>query len=451
MNPTAPTWLLDALGDKPRSSQHIAGPKSDKFMWEDASQNSEAIDQIVKETKEWPTFQNLLQDVFNAYYKLDPQLRDEHQVDDKYKGNRPYVERILEEDATQQTRAFTRLDELASAVATLETGRILAEEIRQNRELEKNMRNGVEPPPQTQGQLNKAIRHAVKAGSEMAQDVQEQTISWGLDGAELSRVPLGQRVELARQLLSPRFKKLAAQIGRMRNLARSRQGGSLRHLRDEYHSITLGDHIGRLLPVELAALADPLRKLDFGRRLMERKLLEYEVRPIQREGKGPIICLIDGSGSMSGTRIEWASAVALALADTARRQKRGFAAAFFNTEILAEFRFERGKAPPEEILRLATAGASGGTDYEKPLSWALDVQAESRFRHADIVMVSDGECRVSDDFHSRLTAVKKDRSLRIMSILIGGVPEELLRWSDRVWTVTAPDDDAAGELFAELV
>ena len=451
MPETSLDWLGDAIGQKPQSSQHIAGPKSDRFMWEEASEGSEAIREIVEGTKEWPAFQNLLQDTFNAYYKLQPELRDEHQVDGKYKGNRPYVERLLEEDATQQTRAYTQLDELASAVATLETGKVLAEEVRKNQQLNENMKNGTEPPPQAQGQLNKALRRAVKAGMDQAQDVQEQMISWGLDGSGLQQMPLGERIELARQLLSPRFKKIAALIGRMRNLARSKQGGSLKHLRDEYHSITMGDDLGRILPVELAALSDPLRRLDFGRRLMEHKLLEYEVRPVQREGKGPVICLIDASGSMSGAKMEWASAVGLALMDSARRQKRDFAAIYFDTQILAEFRFERGKAPPEEIFRFATVGANGGTNYEVPLSWALEVQGESKYRNADIVMISDGECAVDEEFYKRLMTAKKERGLCIMSILIGGMPQELTRWSDRVWAVTAPDDEAAGEMFAELV
>ncbi len=451
MAETSLDWLGDAIGQKPQSTQHIAGPKSDRFMWEEASEGSTAIHELVEQTKEWPAFSNLLQDTFNTYYKIEPELREEHQVDGKYKGNRPYVERLLEEDATQQTRAYTQLDELASAVAALETGRVLAEEVRKNKQLEQNMKDGTEPPPQAQGQLNKALRRAVKAGMEQAQDVQEQMISWGLDGSGLQQVPLGERIELARQIMSPRFKRIALLIGRLRNLARSRQGGSLKHLRDEYHSITLGDDLGRVLPVELASLTHPLRKLDFGRRLVERKLLEYEVRPIQREGKGPVICLIDASGSMSGSPIEWASAVGLALMDTARRQKRDFAAVFFDTQILAEFRFERGKAPAEEIFRFATVGANGGTNYEVPLSWALDVQGESKFRHADIVMISDGECMVPDEFYNRLMAAKKERGLRIMSILIGGVPQELTRWSDRVWAVTQPDDEAAGEMFAELV
>jgi hypothetical protein len=38
----------------------------------------------------------------------------------------------------------------------------------------------------------------------------------------------------------------------------------------------------------------------------------------------------------------------------------------------------------------------------------------------------------------------------VFSFLIGGTPETLTTFSDRVWTLAAPDDDAAGAMFAEL-
>ncbi|EQD70461.1 hypothetical protein B1B_04992, partial [mine drainage metagenome] len=130
---TAPNWLGDALGDRPQSTQHIEGPRADRFAWEEATEGSEAIRGLVEQTKQWPAFSSLLQDTFNAYYKIEPTLREEHQVAASHKGNRSYVERLLEEDATQQTRAFTQLDELAAAVATLETGKVLSEEIAKNK------------------------------------------------------------------------------------------------------------------------------------------------------------------------------------------------------------------------------------------------------------------------------------------------------------------------------
>lgn len=84
------------------------------------------------------------------------------------------------------------------------------------------------------------------------------------------------------------------------------------------------------------------------------------------------------------------SAVGLALMDTARRQKRDFAAVFFNGEVVSEFRFEKGKAPPAEILRFAQVCAGGGTDFEPPLAWALSQLETARFQNADITVITDG-------------------------------------------------------------
>ena len=51
--------LGDALGDKSQSTQHIAGPKSGRPMWETAAEGSESINSLAEQTKQWPAFWNL--------------------------------------------------------------------------------------------------------------------------------------------------------------------------------------------------------------------------------------------------------------------------------------------------------------------------------------------------------------------------------------------------------
>lgn len=446
------SWITQTLDGAPQSPQHIDGPRSDRLAWEEIRDQSEAVQQLMTDQQHYPGFGALMQDVFSAFYKPQPTLRPEALVDKTTAANRPWVEQILQEPATQETRSQTQLDELASAVAALGAGEKLAEQIGENPELDQSMRQNTPPPPQVQGALAKAARRAMKAAGDEAQEMQSQLLSWGLDGPALQTMPLGERLTMARNLMQPKFRQIANLIGRLRNLARSRQGGALRHLRDELYRITQGNDLSRVLPVELAALSDPVRALDFGRRFLEGHLAQYDVRPIRREGRGPILCAIDSSRSMQGAPMEWAAAVGLGLMDTARRQKRDFAAVFFNGELVAEFVFPKGKASPQDILRFAQVGANGGTAFEPPLSWAMQQLDTQRFKNADITFITDGVSRVNDDFYRDLMAKKRAWGFRIFSILIGGVGEELLNWSDRVWALTgSPDDNAAGDVFAELV
>ncbi|PSR26831.1 MAG: hypothetical protein C7B46_19750 [Sulfobacillus benefaciens] len=445
-------WIHAALEGAPRSPHHVDGPRSDRFAWEEATQGSQAIQNLVQSQKKYPAFPALLQDVFNTFYKLNPALRAPELVDPASAANRPYVEQILQDTATQQTRTQTVLDELASAVATLSAGQKLAEQIAENPDLDQAMQQQTPPPPATQGALAKAARRAMQAAGDTAQDLQSQLISWGLDPAQLQTMPLGERLAMAHDLLQPKFRQVADLIGRLRNLARARQGGALRHLRDEYYRVTQGNDLSRVLPVELSALQDPLRQLDFGRRLLEGQLAQYDVKPVQRHGRGPILCAIDCSGSMQGASMEWASAVGLALMDTARRQKRDFGAVFFNGDLQAEFIFPKGQASPQDILRFAQVGATGGTKFEPPLRWALAQLESARFKNADITVITDGECRLSDTFLQDFLAAKRTWGFRVFSILIGGAEEGIRPWSDRIWALAgAPDDAAAGEVFAELV
>jgi len=447
------SWVTETLEGAPLSPQHIDGHRSDRFAWEDAVEHSSVIQQLIQDHPSWKAFPALLQDAFQVFYKPQPELRPEASVDPRSAPNRPYVEQMLDEPTTHTARTQTQFDELASAVATIVAGQKLAEQIAQQPDLNEAMEQQTPLPPNLQGALAKATRRAVQAAGDEAQNLQSQLLQWGLDAAALQTMPLGDRLTMARDLMHPKFRRLSELIGRLRNLARARQGGALRHLRDEYYQVTQGNDLSRVLPIELAALTDSTRTLDFGRRFLEGQLAQYDVRPIQRNGRGPILCAIDCSYSMNeDAKMEWASAVGLALMDTARRQKRDFGAVFFNTTIAAEFLFPKGKALPSDILRFAQVGADGGTDFASPLQWAMDQLETARFKNADITLITDGIDRVSEDFLDTLQARKRAWGFRIFSIVIGGTSEELLKWSDRVWALSGQlDDEAAGELFADLV
>ena len=195
-----------------------------------------------------------------------------------------------------------------------------------------------------------------------------------------------------------------------------------------------------------------LRRLDFYRRYTEAQLLEYELRAEERKGRGPMVVLVDCSGSMSGQPLDWAVAVALGLADTAARQRRWTTVVFFDTRILAEVEFAPGEKDAHKIVQVATVGVAGGTDYEPALARAREkIASATQYRQADVVMITDGVCRVGDEFLAEFLEAKRRLEFRVWSVLVGQDPYgELKRWSDRVWTVGRLTDEVAGDVFEEV-
>lgn len=463
--------LLGVLPHQFMKTNNIEQDRYDARLYRDLLEASPELGNLAGQgPATWPA---LLQDIWAGFYKAGPELVPEEQVETAHRTNRPFVERFLEDQTTAEARLTTVLDELSAGLATLATGRKLLEEIKERPELKQALEQAEEALQtgedgneemaagfiaqaqqalqQAAREVRRAVRVAAEAGQEKAQELQQALAGWGLEPGDLQRVPLGERLKLAERLTGPRLKRLADLVGRFRNLARARQKEKLKKERDEIHGITIGADLGRVLPAELAMLKNPLRRMDFYRRYTEKQLLQYELRAKEKLGRGPVICLIDASGSMAGAPMDWAIAVALGLLDTATRQRRRTAVIFFDTRVLAEYEFAPGERDIEKIIAIATTGTAGGTDYEPALERARKLILESKYEKADIVMVTDGICRVSENFLEDFLLNKKLYNFRTWSVLIGyGSAEELKRWSDQVWSVRQPTDEVAGEVFEQV-
>jgi uncharacterized protein with von Willebrand factor type A (vWA) domain len=255
--------------------------------------------------------------------------------------------------------------------------------------------------------------------------------------------------------------RLLEMVGRMRNLARKSARDSVRQRTDEVHSVKTSGELPRLLPSELAALASdiPERRLEAEARLLTGGSLSWSLKGREKEKRGPVIAMIDSSGSMEGHPMEWATAVGLGAVDLAAGRgglpKRSSALVHFNGRVVSEVSFAPGERDPKKLLCAATVGASGGTAYEPPLERALEIAAESDYDGADLVLVTDELCRLGDPFVRRFLGEKERRRMRLYSVLIGARSSgELERYSDAVWTLGdlagGYPDDVAAELFGSL-
>ena len=73
----------------------------------------------------------------------------------------------------------------------------------------------------------------------------------------------------------------------------------------------------------------------------------------------------------------------------------------------------------EGLQGLVRAGVGGGTDYEAAFRAALEViAAERELRRADVVMVTDGECQVSESFLAWVDGEKRARDTRFVGVVV---------------------------------
>jgi uncharacterized protein with von Willebrand factor type A (vWA) domain len=266
-----------------------------------------------------------------------------------------------------------------------------------------------------QGGLSSGLADAMEKAANEAEATGEGGRAFGLHGGELQRLPAQKRIELAKKLNTPRFKKIADLFGAMKNLLFTEQSRKTIHSNEEIYDVGIGSDLARVLPQEILNLRPGPTRLDFLRRLTEGKLLQYEMSGTEKLGKGAIIFIEDGSGSMKGEREMWAKAIMLALLNFAKVQKRAFHLIHFgSTGQMYEMSFEKPESFTfDRIIQAAEIFFNGGTEYTGPMRKALNLlEAEHKTTgkvSADIVFASDGECYVQpafmEDFLKRMDAI----------------------------------------------
>ena len=287
----------------------------------------------------------------------------------------------------------------------------------------------------------------------------EESQSWSTGLGAGGRSSPGRQVELGRRLATnPKLRKLARLVGRMREQAFALRKRSFERTSEELFEVRLGKDLERLLPPELVALHHPLLRRDFARRLVEGRLLSYALRGVDEHGRGPMIVCLDGSSSMAGEKEIWSKAVALTLLEIARRQRRLFRFICFSSADTPLFTLdlnprERYEVQEDRALDVAEYFPGGGTDFETPLTAALDCLKAARYRRGDVVLITDGECQISPEWRERFQAEKVRLGFSVYSVLVDVGPSSagtLAEISDRVMAVSTLTDDAARDLFLRL-
>ena len=201
----------------------------------------------------------------------------------------------------------------------------------------------------------------------------------------------------------------------------------------EVHGTHLSNDVMRLLPSELVNLEDDTLETLFYARLLESNLQTYELAGtthITREDvektpvtttTGPVVALLDTSGSMQGQPLLKARALLLAIAGMLQKEQRSLHVVLFGSAgQLREFAMD-GANQSGELLAFLRQGFGGGTDFETPLKRAFAIiQQQTTYQRADVLMISDGDCSLSDTFTQTVRTQKIALDCLIYSVLCNG-------------------------------
>ena len=232
--------------------------------------------------------------------------------------------------------------------------------------------------------------------------------------------------------------------------------------REQIVGVEYGNDLQRVIFSELGTLADPNTEDVFFRKFIDKELMQYEMGGKEPVGRGPIVILIDESGSMSGARNELARAICVAMVQIARKENRKISVIGFNARITTIHSFHSGICQlgirgndceqidyGNAITDLATRFAGGGTKFDPAIKKALDSGVEED--RADLIMLTDGCANIDVNVLSRLDKAKEN-GLRVFSILFNShLTESIKKLSTQVISLKEMTIEAAEEGCANIM
>jgi len=271
------------------------------------------------------------------------------------------------------------------------------------------------------------MRDAVQLTEDLA------AMGWGSGAGIFVRLVMEDRV---RAETIQAVRKVAGWFGRLRELwtvakARVPRRGP------RISGTTRGDDLLRMLPQEHLRLSDPelawLWALDFARR----RLLQYRRTGAQHHaGHGPVIVLVDESGSMSGEPVMYAKAFAFLLRAQAKAEGRACHLISFSS-YPRDLHELPDNATAAEAAEWAARFIGGGTDWVPPLERACQLLRDTQYRRADLVMLTDGICRIPPDRAESIRGTLASHEARLFCFLFGsGNPQPLRPLATGIWKVT---------------
>ena len=276
--------------------------------------------------------------------------------------------------------------------------------------------------------LRRSVRRGMSSGVGQMAAMAQTMASWGEDFSSVQHLPIEERMALAERIRKlPKLSEFAEMVGRMKQIANDARLQPSAKQAEELANVTVGSRLQDVIPSERILMLEPDLEMLMLYKMSQEMLLINEYAGVQPAGKGPMIVLVDVSGSTMGSPEQWAKGFVLATLDMCKREERDAAIVYFDSDVHEDgiFLFPSGLGPagvPTLVQKCAVAEyfTGGGTNFMAPLSVAIDQieDAEGEWSQADIIMITDGVCGVEDEWLAQFKASCNAKSVRVHGIML---------------------------------
>ncbi|MEG0323738.1 MAG: hypothetical protein RR619_07055, partial [Raoultibacter sp.] len=206
----------------------------------------------------------------------------------------------------------------------------------------------------------------------------------------------------------------------------------------EVRGLERSGEITRMLPAEALMLGHPQLRMLWHARRAERALLTYRVEGTEierilqereeqqeidgkrpRPERGPILAIVDTSGSMHGLPEQVAKAIVLEALRTAHEEKRKcYLYAYSGPGQVLEHELDLSLEGVGRLLRFLGFSFVGGNDEAGVMAKVVSRLKEENWKKADVVFVSDGEWPVPFSLMTTVKCARED-GVRFHGVQIG--------------------------------
>lgn len=417
----------------------------------------------------------LLQDVSYVLYKANPVYVDQAQVKPDAWLNRSILDLVTGSGAFDMLRSATRMDADATAQGTASIADVIAQileaansAVEAANALREADDDGAQPDQDQaealQAQVDEVTQQFANKMSRAMRNIarhlnnqQDTSKEFGHEPAELGRTDPADRQRYRDFLNRDRVQQLANQVGRMKRLITGRHSLATDEQGYDPVGIEQGDDLPQVLEDEWLMATDEVGEWEFLRRYDERRLLQHQTRQVVDSGMGDVALAVDCSGSMgSGNRLTWALAVAESVRQLATAQGRHVRVALFNADVqwVAEFTSATGF---DQVMDLLSADTSGGTNLQAPLDDALGWITTTATETADVLLITDGEYRFSDDWVQEFNQRRHDLGVRTHIVHIDTASdrddtvEQLNKVGDHVTALDSLTSNSGSQVMTQVL